>query len=160
MMRIILEAWDNKKDTLLKTIYNLNDFNSICYKDLVKLAFDEVYNAYLNDTHQKSLRVDTQKIHEIDDGDYQGTYLYIIPRDIYQPLCSEYLMTTVEYGSCSGCDALQAIVSRYNLYMKGQTISEECAKEILTLCRDILCNTVRPFNKGVYYDSMYDNVEY
>lgn len=52
---------------------------------------------------------DSSKIHEIDDGDYQGTLLYVIPEKGYQP--SEYWYVKVSYGSCSGCDTLQGIHS-------------------------------------------------
>ncbi len=45
----------------------------------------------------------------IDNGDYQGTLIYIIPRDTYQPDVEDYLVTNNYYGSCSGCDTLQAI---------------------------------------------------
>ena len=54
---------------------------------------------------------DIKKIHEIDDGDYQGTLVFIVPEKAYQP--STYWYIRVYYGSCSGCDELQAIVD-YN----------------------------------------------
>src|SRR5688572_8003061 len=47
------------------------------------------------------------KIHAIDDGDYQGTLLCVIPAVGYQP--DDYWYVKVGYGSCSGCDTLQAI---------------------------------------------------
>ncbi len=50
---------------------------------------------------------DPQRIHEINDGDYQGTLLYVIAAQGYQP--STYWTVKVGYGSCSGCDTLQAI---------------------------------------------------
>lgn len=49
---------------------------------------------------------DPKRIHVIDDGDYQGTYLFIIGAGGYQP--STYWSVFVHYGSCSGCDSLQA----------------------------------------------------
>jgi hypothetical protein len=51
--------------------------------------------------------MDPNRIHEIDDGDYQGTLVYLIGAAGYQP--SKYWCVTVGYGSCSGCDTLQAI---------------------------------------------------
>ena len=48
-----------------------------------------------------------ERIHQIDDGDYQGTLLFVIAAGGYQP--SEYWFVKVDYGSCSGCDTLQAI---------------------------------------------------
>lgn len=46
-------------------------------------------------------------IHVINDGDYQGTLVFVIPEFDYQPM--EYWYVRVAYGSCSGCDTLQGI---------------------------------------------------
>lgn len=53
--------------------------------------------------------LDTKRITEIDDGDYQGTLLYLIPHNTYQPTEYDYVTTYVDYGSCSGCDTLLGI---------------------------------------------------
>lgn len=50
---------------------------------------------------------DATRIHQIDDGDYQGTLLFVIPEIGYQP--HKYYYVMVDYGSCSGCDTLQRI---------------------------------------------------
>jgi hypothetical protein len=50
---------------------------------------------------------DATRIHQIDDGDYQGTLLFVIAAGGYQP--SEYWYVKVGYGSCSGCDTLEGI---------------------------------------------------
>jgi hypothetical protein len=50
---------------------------------------------------------DPARITRIDHGDYQGTLLFIIGAGGYQP--STYWAMAVSYGSCSGCDTLQAI---------------------------------------------------
>lgn len=52
---------------------------------------------------------DPQRIHEINDGDYQGTLVYVIGASGYQPY--DYWYVRVSYGSCSGCDTLEAIRS-------------------------------------------------
>lgn len=49
---------------------------------------------------------DPKRITIIDHGDYQGTRLYVIGADGYQP--STYWLVCVSYGSCSGCDTFQA----------------------------------------------------
>lgn len=72
----------------------------------------EVVKAVVQMLHDANARVndilpDPNAIHEIDDGDYQGTLVYVIAADGYQP--SEYFYVRVAYGSCSGCDTLQAI---------------------------------------------------
>ena len=51
--------------------------------------------------------IDPNRIHEINDGDYQGTLVYVIGANGYQPY--DYWYVRVGYGSCSGCDTLQAI---------------------------------------------------
>lgn len=50
---------------------------------------------------------DHSRIHVIDDGDYQGTRLFIVGANGYQP--STYWSIFVSYGSCSGCDTFEAI---------------------------------------------------
>jgi hypothetical protein len=50
---------------------------------------------------------DPNRVHEIDDGEYQGTLLFVIAADSYQP--DKYWFVKVGYGSCSGCDTLQGI---------------------------------------------------
>ena len=73
---------------------------------------------------------DPSKIHVIDDGEYQGTLLFIIPEKAYQP--STYWAVKVGYGSCSGCDTLQSIRG-YN-----DTPTEEQVKEYMTLALHIV----------------------
>ena len=57
---------------------------------------------------------DIERITKIDHGSYQGTILFIIGATGYQP--SEYWAVFVSYGSCSGCDTLQAADSKEDLY--------------------------------------------
>ena len=71
------------------------------YKDIVKKVINAISDGYDYDCP------DPDNIHVIDDGDYQGTLLYVIPEKGYQPSVYWYVM--VNYGSCSGCDTLQGI---------------------------------------------------
>ena len=50
---------------------------------------------------------DPERIHEIDDGHYQGTLVFVIACNGYQP--STYWYVMISYGSCSGCDTLESI---------------------------------------------------
>lgn len=70
------------------------------YKSLVKLVVEAV-------TDDNDYELDPERIHVIDDGDYQGTLLFVIASKGYQP--SKYWAVYVGYGSCSGCDTLQGI---------------------------------------------------
>ncbi len=87
---------------------------------------------------------DLEKVHEIDDGDYQGTLLYIIPLDTYQPSYWEYVVTSVYYGSCSFCDTLQGI----HRYEDGLPDKEQ-VDGYMKLCLDILqhCKYLYKFNE-------------
>lgn len=71
---------------------------------------------------------DLSKMTVIDDGHYQGTQIFIIPKNTYQPNVADYVMTNTYYGSCSGCDTLQAIWN----YEDGLP-TEEQVKQYMTL---------------------------
>ena len=69
----------------------------------------------------------------IDDGDYQGTQIFIIPLNTYQPNVKDYVYTNTYYGSCSGCDTLQAIS-----YYDRELPSETQIKEYMQLALHLL----------------------
>ena len=73
------------------------------YSDIVKAVVTMLHNEDKYDSP------DPKRIHEIDDGDYQGTLVYVIGASGYQPYT--YWYVKVSYGSCSGCDTLQDITS-------------------------------------------------
>ncbi|MFO0452108.1 MAG: hypothetical protein ACK52I_26230 [Pseudomonadota bacterium] len=70
------------------------------YGDIVKAVIQVITGDDYDD-------IDPERIHEIDDGDYQGTLLFVIASKAYQP--SDYWSVFVSYGSCSHCDTLQSI---------------------------------------------------
>ena len=71
------------------------------YGDIVKAVVEAIRGENKYDSP------DPERIHEIDDGDYQGTLVYVIGDGGYQP--NDYWYVKVFYGSCSGCDTLEAI---------------------------------------------------
>lgn len=73
------------------------------YEEIVKILIN-VLSDSIDGWNDKP---DSERIHVIDDGDYQGTLVFVIAETGYQP--SVYWATTVSYGSCSGCDTLEAI---------------------------------------------------
>lgn len=87
------------RGNLLNLLINSNHY--IDYIDIVKVIIEAVHD----DNHSSP---DPEHIHEIDDGEYQGTLLFVIPADGYQPY--DYWCVKVSYGSCSGCDTLMAIL--------------------------------------------------
>jgi hypothetical protein len=82
---------------------------------------------------------DWETIHVINDGDYQGTFVFLVPSKTYQP--STYLLTKVYYGSCGGCDTLQAIYdyeSEYDWDTGVRTYTEEGEKSLITLALHLI----------------------
>lgn len=137
MLKYCLRKWDENKKKLEEELLKDPDLNTCEYKHIVEKVVEIILN-----TNEKELW-NSAAITEIDDGNYQGTLLFLIPRKTYQPFEYEYLMTYVGYGSCSGCDTLQAIQE----FGKG-LISEDQLKDFMTLCKDIITNMVKPYNSG------------
>ena len=92
----------------------------------------------------------------VDNGDYQGTQLFLIPRDTYQPSESEYLMTYVGYGSCSGCDTLQAI---QDWSIDDRLLEPEQVEDFMKLCKDLVTNMILPYNIGWRASSEFEPVK-
>ena len=58
---------------------------------------------------------DYDQLTVIDNGDYQGTFIFIAPEfDCYQPGQGDYMMTFVGYGSCAGCDIMEDLICSYD----------------------------------------------
>ena len=158
MIKYCIEKWDKNKDLLRSALNNNELLNHVLnknendpleyleYKDLVKLTVMFI----LNDENEWS----ANKIKEIDDGDNQGTLLYLIPEDTYQPDSSEYLMTFVEYGSCSGCDTLQRIQCFLDTKSRDKSIDD-----LMNLCKDLICNMIKPYNTGWRHDERFDTIQ-
>jgi len=132
MIQEFVKAWNENKNRLKEYFmtHQISQYNE--YKDLVFLLFDLVINPYLSVFD----RLDIDKMHIIDDGDYQGDYVFLIHKDCPQPKPCDYIVTTVDYGSCSGCDTLLGIISKFpdeDIYPK-----EEETNEYMTLCLHLL----------------------
>lgn len=151
MLKYCLECWDKHKDDLKKELRSRTDLNGCEYIDLVKLIVKTVFVEPV-----ANCAWDAENITCVDNGDYQGTLLFLIPMDTYQPSENEYLMTYVGYGSCSGCDTLQSIQGWHS----DETLEEDQVKDFMALCKDIVTNTIRPYNHGWRTDERFVEVEY
>lgn len=139
MIKDFVDAWDCNKDRLeeyFKT-HKMSEYDR--YEKLVKILFDEVINPYLSDKGKDIY--DTEEITVIDNGEYQGTQLFALHIETYQPASYEYVLTYQEYGSCSGCDLLQGI----QVY-DSSLPDEEQVKEHMTLCLHLLQRCQMPFS--------------
>jgi hypothetical protein len=136
MLKYCLKKWDNHKDELEKVLRADGTLNYCEYSYLVKLVVKYILNG-------DGKEWDAERITVVDNGDYQGTQLFLIPEDTYQPSEYEYLMTYVGYGSCSGCDTLLSIQD-----WKEKTLTERQVKDFMALCKDLVTNMIKPYNTG------------
>ena len=149
MLKYCLKKWDENKKKLEEELLKDPLLNKCEYKHIVEKVVEIILN-----TNEEYLW-NTEGITEIDDGDYQGTLLFLIPRKTSQPSEYEYLMTYVGYGSCSGCDALQAIQDYGE-----KPISEDQLKGFMALCKDIITNMIKPYNCGWRNEEEFTEVEF
>lgn len=129
MIKEFCLAWEKNKDKLKKYLRTTPQGNYSSYEALVKLIFKIV----INPDERIYERYDTKNIVSIDDGDHQGTLIFILHRDAYQPDLSDYVFTSVDYGSCSGCDTL-LFISEYEDGLP----SDEQVEDYMTLCLHLL----------------------
>ena len=157
MLKALVKKWDKHKELLKAALAELPIVKERAYgaciedyTDIVKLTFDIIYNT--NNEESEYMDADTENITVVDNGDYQGAVLYLIPINDYQPMEYEYLMTYVNYGSCSGCDTLQRIAEL--------DTPEEKVRDLMILCKDIITNTIKPYNCGWREDEEFEEVNY
>lgn len=144
MIKYCKNMWNKNESKLRENILKRENMDELDYLGIVKLTVENILNC------DEEVDLDTENITEIDNGDYQGTLLYLIPFNTYQPSEYEYLMTHVSYGSCGGCDTLESI--HYDL-------EEDKVKEYMQLCKDIICNMIKPYNGGWRHNEDFDTVE-
>lgn len=123
MIPEIIKKWNENKYKLEEYFRNTEQIYYNNYLDILEKIIELVLeNEY-----------DANKITMIDDGDYQGTQIFLIPRKTYQPTIEDYLITHTYYGSCIGCDTLQAI-HRY----KEEYPTEQQIKDYMQLALHLL----------------------
>lgn len=164
MIKYCLQKWDKNKDKLEAAIREDSVIISeeVDYAYLVKLVVKYILNDGEEVTEEKWDKWSSEKIHTIDDGEWQGTQLFIIPKATYQPAEQEYLMTFVGYGSCAGCDTLEYIVYGYEEDVYTNTRkhpTEQQVKDYMTLCRDLVSHMIVPYNFGWRHEEKFDSVE-
>lgn len=129
MIPEFVKAWDARKGEI-EAIYRKKhprDYDEIV-QHVIEILVD---NPHGNLTDRFNPQPDPNRIHGIDDGDYQGTLVFVIAERGYQP--SVYWYVRVAYGSCSGCDTLQAIGE----YMSG-TPTPDQTSQYMTLSLHVL----------------------
>ena len=103
MISEFVKAWDQDKNKI-KDFFEKNHPKN--YSDIVRQVVKMLSESDLTGFGDYE-KPDPDRIHEIDDGHYQGTLIYVIGCGGYQP--DKYWYVKVSYGSCSGCDTLENI---------------------------------------------------
>lgn len=130
MIKEFVKKWDKYKNDLENYFRNTKQLEYDEYEKIVKILFEKVVNRDLECDRDK---FNTEDLVRIDDGEWQGTQIFILHKDSYQPNVEEYVYTSTYYGSCSGCDTLRAI-SSYD----GGLPDEKQIKDYMTLALHLL----------------------
>jgi len=93
MIQEYIDRFIRHKQKIIDTAWVI--LTEISIKEFVQLVVMNITDKY-----------DVNQVHIIDDGDYQGTLLFVIPIKGYQP--GQYLITKLGYGSCEVCDAWES----------------------------------------------------
>lgn len=129
MIADFVEKWDNHREDLEQYIRATPEREyAEDYISMVRVLFDKVIN---RESHYGYV-YDTENIKVIDDGNYQGTLIFILHIDSYQPEVREYVYTSVDYGSCTVCDTLKGI------YGQGGLPTEDQVKDYMVLFLHLL----------------------
>lgn len=135
MIKEFVLRWENNKSKLreyFRSFKRKNDegmHRHLTYTNIVKKIVEIIINE-----GKECGYYDAENMTVIDDGDYQGTLIFIVPKNIYQPDFNGYIVTHNDYGSCSGCDILEGIDSDY----WGDYFNEEQVNDLITLSLHIL----------------------
>lgn len=97
---MIIEFIDRFQEIKPRLLEEFSKEEPESYEDIFKQTIKMMFSGYDSETP------DFERITVIDDGDYQGTLVFVVAAQGYQP--SDYWATRVFYGSCSGCDTFQA----------------------------------------------------
>lgn len=158
MVKAMLKQWDKNKDRLQKYFERIVEFDPLfCergYYDVIKAVTHFIINE--GECFDSTVWEDLNKqITMVDDGDYQGTLIFIIRDfyDLYQPSRNNYFVTFIDYGSCSACDTFLSILD--------YETNEEKVNGLMTIARHLVSNIVAPFNflQGWDWREAYDLVE-
>lgn len=125
MIDTFVKVWDDRNDELR---VQFSQTRPDSYGGIVK-AVIEMLDRGLTGLSSYN-KPDPERIHVIDDGDYQGTLVYVIGAQGYQP--DSYWSFLCGYGSCSGCDTFQAIEEW------GDEISENEVKGYMMLALHVI----------------------
>ena len=128
MITEIIQRWEENKKKLEEYFRTTKQTEYDSYEAIVRKIFEICINKSDSIEGDFNLEFNLENLHVIDDGGWQGTQIFIIPKTEYSPDVDDYIITDTYYGSCSGCDTLQAICG-YTYELP----TEQQVKEYMTL---------------------------
>ena len=134
MIKYFADKWHKYRDDLEKYFRETKQSEYDEYSKIVVALFDNVIN---RDNEFDSQNFNTKEMTVIDNGDWQGTQIFLLHKDTYQPTTEDYIYTNNYYGSCSGCDTLQAIIYSTNGNWDGLP-TESQIKDYMVLALNLL----------------------
>lgn len=138
MLQWAIEKWDKNQEKL-RDYFATHKQEEYCdsYEQLLKKVITYIFNdgeySYGDDRQNEEV---SSEIQSVDFGSYQGSLILCFHYDSYQPSLYETFYTSVEYGSCSGCDALKSIQS----YNYEELPTERQLEEYMELCLHLIQN--------------------
>ena len=122
MKRIALDAWEKNKDRIRSYIegHISTDSKGSFYGLAVdkNVFLEEILNIAYGDTEHRLY------FQLVDFGDWQGTLIAVFSEgNNYQPSVYQTHYAVLEYGSCSGCDAI---------------LGATCVDDLCTIAKDIV----------------------
>lgn len=138
MIKNFAEAWTKYKDNLQERIAESETHTNWDYDDLLKMLFETVINPYLGEQCKDTFNL--EDITTIDNGSYSGVLVFVLYSGYFSPcVASDYIYTTIDYGSCSVCDTLQAIQADYD-ELEDKTPNKRQVNDYMNVCLQLLQN--------------------
>lgn len=120
----IVKLWEENKHKLEEYFKTTKQEEYDSYETIIRKIFELCIN--VSDDYYNNFNLES--LHIIDDGNWEGTLIFIVPKNISLPDAEDYIVTDTYYGSCSGCDTLLSILS-----YSEDLPSESQVKELMTL---------------------------
>lgn len=102
---MILDFTERFQEIKPKLLKEFGKTHPSSYEDIFRKTIKIMFEDYENEEICDSDLPDFNRITVINDGDWQGTLVFVIGAQGYQP--STYWVSSVNYGSCSSCDTFQ-----------------------------------------------------
>lgn len=128
MIKEVVKSWDANKGNLQERLRSMTEY--ITYEELMKVICEEITSKMSTDGNWKVSNY--EKFHTINDGDYQGDMGFLLIPNTYQPDISRYMISHQYYGSCSGCDLLEGILS------DNRGDKDKIVSDLMTLCLHLI----------------------